>query len=215
MVKGSIEQSSWQLAAGHRRGETRSPCLARRPHPSLPAGLTSDWGLIRCVKIGANGATSEVTGSGQGIHAFAGVARDVFADERLGPGGLHWPPSPWAGTRPRCSRTTSTCSRPRHVAVIVLQVPTGLIGKGWCTAGPPSRCPGTPGDAGRPLGAAAAARPGERVRSDDPLQHGQAGAEIAANGRQRDAHHGRVDGGHRGSQNRRQQHPASPGRSCS
>jgi hypothetical protein len=21
---------------------------------SLPAGLTSDWGLIRCVKIGAN-----------------------------------------------------------------------------------------------------------------------------------------------------------------
>jgi hypothetical protein len=106
-----------------------------------------------------NGATSEVTGSGQGVHAFAGVARDVFADERLGPGGLQWPPSPWAGTRPRCSRTTSTCSRPRHVAVIVLQVPTGLIGKGWCTAGPPSRCPGTPGDAGRPLRAAASHPP--------------------------------------------------------
>ena len=31
-----------------------------------------------------NGATSEVTGSGQGVHAFAGVARDVFTDERLG-----------------------------------------------------------------------------------------------------------------------------------
>jgi hypothetical protein len=60
---------------------------------------------------------------------------------------------------PRCSRTTSTCSRPRHVAVIVLQVPTGLIGKGWCTAGPPSRCPGTPGDAGRPLRAAASHPP--------------------------------------------------------
>lgn len=86
-------------------------------------------------------------------------ARDVFADERLGPGGLQWPPSPWAGTRPRCSRTTSTCSRPRHVAVIVLQVPTGLTGKGWCTAGPPSRCPGTPGDAGRPPGAAASHPP--------------------------------------------------------
>jgi hypothetical protein len=56
-------------------------------------------------------------------------------------------------------RQTSTCSRPRHVAVIVLRVPTGLLGKGWCTAGPPSRCPGTPGDAGRPLGAAASHPP--------------------------------------------------------
>ena len=47
----------------------------------------------------------------------------------------------------------------------------------------------------------------QRVRRDDPLQGGQAGAELLADGGQRDAHHRGVDRRHRRAEDRGQQHP--------
>ena len=67
------------------------------------------------------------------------------------------------------------------------------------------------GRTGRPDAPASSSRPA-RVSVYAETTHckaGQAGAEVPADGRQRDADHGRVDRGHRRTQDHRRQHPAS------
>ena len=83
-----------------------------------------------------NGATSEVTGSGQGVQAFAGVAGDVFAGD--GSALEAYEASfTLGGYAPEMFQNHVNLFETRHVAVIVLEVPTELMGEGlvhgWAT----------------------------------------------------------------------------------
>ena len=118
-------------AAGHDCGGTdhRQTFEVRRATgPDAAAGATGD--------LLANSVISQVTGSGPGVQAFAGVAGDVFAGD--GAALEAYEASFTLGRyTPEMFANHVNLFEGRHVAVIVLEVPTDLIGHGlvhgWAT----------------------------------------------------------------------------------